>query len=780
MNPSEWREAVRPGQISDEVVGIANIFSACSELWLLATRVLSQQGSTKKGIIRKLESGRQYLNLWADGYSVLDGRFEDGLKKSQRAGDLTIRLMQSICRVLAQELVPCIASIDISGEGADLSLKAADLVLSSEKLAVLVQGDDDSDASSNSGSIAELESISCEERLENIADDLRNDTQCLLDLGARFEEQVMNPIIIEATADETTLAVVGSSQIFVNRVLWFYPHCERNLCRRLGEATSMQVSRIQKLKPATREVQRTPNSRSGIFQNGFWFCNCEPRLLAETEVVRRNSPNYGRRFYMCPQIGNRCNMFLFVEDAIALEKASATEYVGWQATPVDVASISALTRTSGGRKEPPAMSATSVAARSGGSGGPTELPDSPYATTSDEDEDDGPAGRARDPDAARGAREAESIVSNVSLGISHAPESIIFHDSGVGTSIHTSEGGYGAVLASLGNRTYPRLPEGATKGIPFQCTVCRKQMTLTTEAEWREHLLSDVQPYVCPETECDAHIFATIPKWQKHMDDTHPTASIWNDSDCRICQIPVANKDAVRQHLINHMEDLALAVVPSTTQPKNAIIPAITPRVLSTDKVTDKSKKQWKIRPRCKRCQQKRYKCDVKRPCNSCTTLRIDCVDVSLPGADPVDIQSPSKSQRKEYSLTKTSDSKPEPSTAGGLLGHEAHVPKVRSSPVPPGSDRLPAAYPQAGRPPTPKFPTPSTGSPQRGTSLAPASVDDGSSSVAAKRARNTLAARKSRERRVRQLEEMEERIAELERERDFWLRKAAPGHGEG
>jgi len=56
---------------------------------------------------------------------------------------------------------------------------------------------------------------------------------------------------------------------------------------------------------------------------------------------------------------------------------------------------------------------------------------------------------------------------------------------------------------------------------------------------------------------------------------------------------------------------------------------------------------------------------------------------------------------------------------------------------------------------------------------LPPIIVDDPSDVVAMKRARNTLAARKSRERKAQRLEELEERISKLEQERDYWKRIA-------
>ena len=64
-------------------------------------------------------------------------------------------------------------------------------------------------------------------------------------------------------------------------------------------------------------------------------------------------------------------------------------------------------------------------------------------------------------------------------------------------------------------------------------------------------------------------------------------------------------------------------------------------------------------------------------------------------------------------------------------------------------------------------------GSRRREKPLPPIIVEDPSDVVAMKRARNTLAARKSRERKAQRLDELEERISALERERDYWKRLA-------
>ncbi|KAH8722177.1 hypothetical protein BGZ61DRAFT_448141 [Ilyonectria robusta] len=64
----------------------------------------------------------------------------------------------------------------------------------------------------------------------------------------------------------------------------------------------------------------------------------------------------------------------------------------------------------------------------------------------------------------------------------------------------------------------------------------------------------------------------------------------------------------------------------------------------------------------------------------------------------------------------------------------------------------------------------------KRDKPLPPIIVEDPSDTIAMKRARNTLAARKSRERKAQRFDELEDRIAKLEAERDHW-KKIALAH---
>jgi len=66
----------------------------------------------------------------------------------------------------------------------------------------------------------------------------------------------------------------------------------------------------------------------------------------------------------------------------------------------------------------------------------------------------------------------------------------------------------------------------------------------------------------------------------------------------------------------------------------------------------------------------------------------------------------------------------------------------------------------------------------RRDKPLPPIIIDDPSDTTALKRARNTLAARKSRERKAQRFDELEEKIAKLEQERDHWKRIAMSRSG--
>lgn len=98
----QWQENLHPSLIPEETSSVARLYTASSGLWRILLRAVSTQDAVADSSIKKLESAYSYYVLWADGYGIRSGEFQQKIHKSQRAGDQSIRLLQSICKTLSQ------------------------------------------------------------------------------------------------------------------------------------------------------------------------------------------------------------------------------------------------------------------------------------------------------------------------------------------------------------------------------------------------------------------------------------------------------------------------------------------------------------------------------------------------------------------------------------------------------------------------------------------------------------------------------------------------------
>lgn len=65
------------------------------------------------------------------------------------------------------------------------------------------------------------------------------------------------------------------------------------------------------------------NQQRGLFSDGIWHCDCDPRLPAEHFRVKKEGPNKGKWFYTCQeQQPKKCGFFLWDEDAKPREEAA--------------------------------------------------------------------------------------------------------------------------------------------------------------------------------------------------------------------------------------------------------------------------------------------------------------------------------------------------------------------------------------------------------------------------------------------------------------------------
>ncbi|KAK6821204.1 hypothetical protein PG987_015604 [Apiospora arundinis] len=532
----QWQENLHPSLIPEETSSVARLYTASSRLWRILLRAVSTQDAVADSSIKKLESAYSYYVLWADGYGIRSGEFQQKIHKSQRAGDQSIRLLQSICKTLSQRLAPV---VNIGRDIADVASISTKVSLAAERLTVLIQSDYDSnDSSDDDDGSTELSRGS--DSLDHIVDDLRTDTQCLMELGDRFEDQVKNPIISEATADPDTYEAWTPSVQFKERVLHSYPNCEPNLAGRLGEALWLRLSRLKNPKPQRMSFEADHDGE--------------------------------------------------VETSVEPTQTSSNP-------PTDV------------RKSVPSVMMS------------------------------------------------------------------LLQDSALGTSIPaalTTDSAPGKAGVDRAEPVILTLPELAKKGEPFLCRACGNNVQANCAEQWREHLFSDIEPYVCPEYRCLAPLFATIPEWEHHIAQMHPSTTIWEEFRCRICGQETSASRSAKVHLLEHMEDLAIKGFPYGDLEKPADTESIhtidyreiasqrSPSMakpstqnyegssndieIQPDRIsgdisfsrTDSkeedtapqqgSTKKPKLKSACAHCKQRRIRCDKKRPsCTQCVTANTEC-----------------------------------------------------------------------------------------------------------------------------------------------------------
>ena len=118
--------------------------------------------------------------------------------------------------------------------------------------------------------------------------------------------------------------------------------------------------------------------------------------------------------------------------------------------------------------------------------------------------------------------------------------------------------------------SYPSLPGPAKQGKSFLCIACGTRLWIQNERNWREHLRSDLQPYVCVFSGCGMFLpwiddEQLVPFWESHLQKVHLSTISYERSQCPLCVQPVTHSDYVT-HVRQHLEDIALVALPRECQ----------------------------------------------------------------------------------------------------------------------------------------------------------------------------------------------------------------------
>ncbi|KAG7005773.1 hypothetical protein G7Y79_00018g045800 [Physcia stellaris] len=154
------------------------------------------------------------------------------------------------------------------------------------------------------------------------------------------------------------------------------------------------------------------------------------------------------------------------------------------------------------------------------------------------------------------------------------------HDPDSSTS-QASGTSFASSLWTPGSTTIPEPPDNAIGGQPFQCPYCYYIITIENTREWRKHIFTDILPYVCTEIDCATphRAYRSKRDWVNHQTRVHskqqethylvsqresisPSCSVGSGFECPLCRNKFGLEKAWEDHVAQHLQELALFVLP--------------------------------------------------------------------------------------------------------------------------------------------------------------------------------------------------------------------------
>ncbi|GAB1314686.1 hypothetical protein MFIFM68171_04896 [Madurella fahalii] len=115
-----------------------------------------------------------------------------------------------------------------------------------------------------------------------------------------------------------------------------------------------------------------------------------------------------------------------------------------------------------------------------------------------------------------------------------------------------SDTSYASSLTATGKPKVPPLPAAASLG-PFQCPYCFMMISISTEYAWRQHVFSDLRPFIClyPDCETPEQDYARLHHCMQHVKQQH-----WRIWSCPFgCSGDMQSARSLNDHLSNSHGD---------------------------------------------------------------------------------------------------------------------------------------------------------------------------------------------------------------------------------
>ncbi|KAK3323035.1 hypothetical protein B0H66DRAFT_555696 [Apodospora peruviana] len=242
----EWQARAHDSDRHDGLLDRSVAARLCDGILTLfqeAIRQISRQDQVPKPVRTRLERSYGFIALWSNGYGIRDGNLDDVFAKSRTIRRSTLRILSNITNALLNRLIPL---TKISSDALDtLAVKLA--AASAEASYIIHDADDgsSSDASSDVFSDPGLDSVS------EIAEDLKTDAQCLMELDPLFKAPILSN---HSQQKQAAILEWGPEKAYCDKVQQRFPEAEASLVTRLGEANWERYLRCQKMRDQ-REIE---------------------------------------------------------------------------------------------------------------------------------------------------------------------------------------------------------------------------------------------------------------------------------------------------------------------------------------------------------------------------------------------------------------------------------------------------------------------------------------------------------------------------------------------
>jgi len=205
-----------------------------------------------------LERTRGLIALWSDGYGIQDGRLDDLLAKSRNIRRSTLKTLSSIANTLLGRLIPL---AKISSD--KLSILTVQLVATVDEASYMIhdvthgEGDDRSDTSSDGCS-----DLGADDSITEVAEDLKTDAQCLMDLDPLFRDPVLDLASHKQKQNREAIDWTPET-VFCDKVQRRFPRAEPDLVETLGKANWARFLRCQETRNAVETGTLTETNPAG-------------------------------------------------------------------------------------------------------------------------------------------------------------------------------------------------------------------------------------------------------------------------------------------------------------------------------------------------------------------------------------------------------------------------------------------------------------------------------------------------------------------------------------